>query len=117
MCQILVGTLERSDNNMQNLLNISVELNKIILKYPKLMLFSNVGFWFVVGISLSYLLDVIPLFKEVEFFKNYLGLASVLALVVGYFGGLVILMRIPEQENCRKINRNEIIWLKKYHYN
>lgn len=90
---------------MQQLLKTSDKLNKIILRFPKLMLFCNVGFWFLVGMLLSYSFEVIPLLRQIEFFHNHISMASLFGMVVGYIGGLFVLIRIPEQDDNENTNR------------
>lgn len=72
---------------------------KIILRFPKLMLLCNIGFWFVIGMLLSYILVINPLFRQIEFFNDYISLASLMAILFGFMGGILILMRIDPDKN------------------
>lgn len=75
---------------------------KIILKFPKLILFCNVGFWFVIGMLLSYLFLIIPLFRQIEFFSDYVSLASLMAILFGFIGGIFVLMRIEPDKDLKE---------------
>ena len=64
-----------------------------VLKFPKLFLFSNIGFWFVVGMLLSYLFLMLPLFHKIEFFNDIISLGSLFAIVFGFVGGILFLVK------------------------
>ncbi len=68
------------------------KIYKFILKFPKFMLFCSILFWFAIGMLLSYF--IIPLFKQIEFFNETLSLASFMAILFGFIGGIFLLMKI-----------------------
>lgn len=81
---------------------ISNKIQKIVLRFPKLILFCNVGFWFVIGMLLSYLFVIIPLFRQIEFFNDHISLASLMAILFGFIGGIFVLMRIEPNEDVQE---------------
>ena len=78
---------------------ITNKVYKIILRFPKLMLLCNIVLWFIIGMLLSYLFFIIPLFGQIEFFNESLSLASLMAISFGFMGGIFLLMKIDPDKD------------------
>ena len=73
-------------------------LKKIMRRFGTGFVLFHTGLWFIIGMCLSYFFGILPLLNRIEFFTDTVSIASLLGLVIGFIGGILMLVRMENDD-------------------